>query len=147
MPTPRPTVVRRETNPGGPIGQLPPEILDSLDNFYAEAVGVIQSLIAQSFQQTAASHGCSGLSLPGLPASSNCTLPAWFAGFRIAVDSAGPPKACNCLQVCDTTPACEGGAAAMHPEPGTTMQRESIPDALANRRRATELRLEDLPGD
>ena len=33
-----PTIVRRETNPDGPIGQLPPEILDSLDNFYAEAV-------------------------------------------------------------------------------------------------------------
>ena len=35
----------------------------------------------------------------------------------------------------------------MHPETGTTMQSESTPDALANRRRATELRLEDLPGD
>lgn len=33
-----PTMVRRETNPEGPIGQLPKEILDSLDNFYAEAV-------------------------------------------------------------------------------------------------------------
>ena len=32
-----PTIVRRETDPDGPIGQLPPEILDSLDNFYAEA--------------------------------------------------------------------------------------------------------------
>ena len=33
-----PTMVRRETDPDGPIGQLPAEILDSLDNFYAEAV-------------------------------------------------------------------------------------------------------------
>ena len=33
-----PAVVRRETNPDGPIGQLPPEILDSLDDFYADAV-------------------------------------------------------------------------------------------------------------
>lgn len=33
-----PAIVRRETNPDGPIGQLPPEILDSLDNFYVEAV-------------------------------------------------------------------------------------------------------------
>ena len=33
-----PTVVRRETRADGPIGQLPPEILDSLDNFYADAV-------------------------------------------------------------------------------------------------------------
>ena len=33
-----PAIVRRETSPDGPIGQLPPEILDSLDNFYAEAV-------------------------------------------------------------------------------------------------------------
>ncbi len=33
-----PTVIRRETNPDGPIGQLPAEILDGLDGFYAEAV-------------------------------------------------------------------------------------------------------------
>lgn len=33
-----PTVVRRETNPDGPIGQLPQEILGELDGFYADAV-------------------------------------------------------------------------------------------------------------
>ena len=33
-----PTIIRRETDPNGPIGQLPKEILDSLDDFYAEAV-------------------------------------------------------------------------------------------------------------
>lgn len=33
-----PAMVRRETRADGPIGQLPPEILDSLDNFYADAV-------------------------------------------------------------------------------------------------------------
>ena len=33
-----PTAIKRETNPDGPIGLLPKEILDSLDNFYAEAV-------------------------------------------------------------------------------------------------------------
>ena len=33
-----PTIVRRETNPDGPIGQLPKEILDELDGFYADAV-------------------------------------------------------------------------------------------------------------
>ncbi len=33
-----PTMVRRETNPGGPIGQLPEEILAELDGFYADAV-------------------------------------------------------------------------------------------------------------
>ena len=33
-----PTIIRRETDPDGPIGQLPKEILDSLDDFYAEAV-------------------------------------------------------------------------------------------------------------
>ena len=32
------TIIRRETDPDGPIGQLPAEILDSLDNFYADAV-------------------------------------------------------------------------------------------------------------
>lgn len=33
-----PTMVRRETNPDGPIGQLPAEILAELDGFYADAV-------------------------------------------------------------------------------------------------------------
>jgi NitT/TauT family transport system substrate-binding protein len=33
-----PTIIRRETNPDGPIGQLPAEILAELDGFYAEAV-------------------------------------------------------------------------------------------------------------
>ena len=33
-----PTIVNRETNPDGPIGQLPKEILGNLDEFYAEAV-------------------------------------------------------------------------------------------------------------
>lgn len=33
-----PTIIRRETNPDGPIGQLPKEILDGLDGFYKDAV-------------------------------------------------------------------------------------------------------------
>ncbi|WP_169054276.1 ABC transporter substrate-binding protein [Nitratireductor sp. XY-223] len=33
-----PTIIRRETDPDGPIGQLPPEILDGLDQFYIDAV-------------------------------------------------------------------------------------------------------------
>ena len=33
-----PTMVARETNPDGPIGQLPAEILAELDTFYADAV-------------------------------------------------------------------------------------------------------------
>ena len=33
-----PTIIRRETNPDGPIGRLPKEILDSLDAFYVDAV-------------------------------------------------------------------------------------------------------------
>lgn len=33
-----PTIIRRETNPDGPIGQLPKEVLEELDGFYAEAV-------------------------------------------------------------------------------------------------------------
>jgi len=33
-----PTIIARETDPDGPIGQLPPEILGELDTFYAEAV-------------------------------------------------------------------------------------------------------------
>lgn len=32
------TIIRRETDPNGPIGQLPKEILDSLDGFYSDAV-------------------------------------------------------------------------------------------------------------
>lgn len=33
-----PTIIRRETSPDGPIGQLPAEILAELDGFYADAV-------------------------------------------------------------------------------------------------------------
>ena len=33
-----PTIISRETNPDGPIGQLPKEILGELDTFYSEAV-------------------------------------------------------------------------------------------------------------
>lgn len=33
-----PTIISRETDPDGPIGQLPAEILSGLDEFYAEAV-------------------------------------------------------------------------------------------------------------
>ena len=33
-----PTIIRRETNPDGAIGQLPPEILAELDGFYTDAV-------------------------------------------------------------------------------------------------------------
>ena len=33
-----PTIISRETNPDGPIGQLPPEILGELDAFYTDAV-------------------------------------------------------------------------------------------------------------
>ena len=33
-----PTIIRRETNPDGPIGQLPKEVLAELDGFYTEAV-------------------------------------------------------------------------------------------------------------
>jgi len=32
-----PTIISKETDPEGPIGQLPKEILDELDNFYTEA--------------------------------------------------------------------------------------------------------------
>ncbi|POF29801.1 ABC transporter substrate-binding protein [Roseibium marinum] len=33
-----PTIISKETDPNGPIGQLPPEILGTLDEFYAAAV-------------------------------------------------------------------------------------------------------------
>lgn len=33
-----PTIIRRETDPDGPIGQLPKEVLAELDGFYKEAV-------------------------------------------------------------------------------------------------------------
>ncbi len=33
-----PSIVAKETNPDGPIGQLPPEILGNLDEFYSAAV-------------------------------------------------------------------------------------------------------------
>lgn len=33
-----PTIISRETDPNGPIGQLPQEILDGIDGFYTDAV-------------------------------------------------------------------------------------------------------------
>ena len=42
-------------------------------------------------------------------------------------------------------PAEEGGFTAFNPETGTTTQGESVPDALANLREATELYLEEFP--
>ncbi len=33
-----PTIIRRETDPNGPIGQLPKEVLAELDGFYSDAV-------------------------------------------------------------------------------------------------------------
>ncbi|NDP42173.1 MAG: type II toxin-antitoxin system HicB family antitoxin [Aromatoleum sp.] len=42
-------------------------------------------------------------------------------------------------------PAAEGGFTALNPETGTTTQGESVEDALANLREATELYLEEFP--
>jgi predicted RNase H-like HicB family nuclease len=43
------------------------------------------------------------------------------------------------------TPAEEGGFVAFNPETGTTSQGETISDALANLREATDLYLEEFP--
>jgi predicted RNase H-like HicB family nuclease len=43
------------------------------------------------------------------------------------------------------TPAPEGGYVAFNPETGTTTQGESVEEALANLREATELYLEEFP--
>jgi predicted RNase H-like HicB family nuclease len=43
------------------------------------------------------------------------------------------------------TPATEGGYVAFNPETGTTTQGETIEEALANLREATELYLEEFP--
>lgn len=43
------------------------------------------------------------------------------------------------------TPAEEGGFVALNPETGTASQGESIEEALANLREATELYLEEFP--
>jgi predicted RNase H-like HicB family nuclease len=42
-------------------------------------------------------------------------------------------------------PAPEGGFTAFNPETGTTTQGESVEEALANLREATELYLEEFP--
>ena len=42
-------------------------------------------------------------------------------------------------------PAAEGGFTALNPETGTTTQGESVEEALANLREATELCLEEFP--
>lgn len=44
-------------------------------------------------------------------------------------------------------PALEGGFTAFNPETGTTSQGETVPEALANLREATELYLEEFPID
>jgi predicted RNase H-like HicB family nuclease len=43
------------------------------------------------------------------------------------------------------TPAIEGGYVALNPETGTTTQGESIEEAIANLKEATELYLEEFP--
>ncbi len=43
------------------------------------------------------------------------------------------------------TPVEEGGFVALNPETGTTTQGDSMDDALANLREATELYLEEFP--
>lgn len=43
------------------------------------------------------------------------------------------------------TPASEGGYVAYNPETGTTTQGETVEEALANLREATELYLEEFP--
>ena len=42
-------------------------------------------------------------------------------------------------------PAAEGGFVALNPETGTTSQGETVEEALANLREATELYLEEFP--
>lgn len=42
-------------------------------------------------------------------------------------------------------PAEEGGFIALNPETGSTTQGESVPEAVANLREATELYLEEFP--
>jgi predicted RNase H-like HicB family nuclease len=42
-------------------------------------------------------------------------------------------------------PASDGGFTALNPETGTTTQGETVEDALANLREATELYLEEFP--
>jgi predicted RNase H-like HicB family nuclease len=43
------------------------------------------------------------------------------------------------------TPAVEGGYVALNPETGTASQGETIDEALANLKEATELYLEEFP--
>ncbi|HTG44021.1 MAG TPA: type II toxin-antitoxin system HicB family antitoxin [Verrucomicrobiae bacterium] len=43
------------------------------------------------------------------------------------------------------TPDAEGGFVALNPETGTTTQGETMQEALANLREATELYLEEFP--
>ncbi len=42
-------------------------------------------------------------------------------------------------------PASEGGFVALNPETGTTSQGESVEEALANLREATEIYLDEFP--
>jgi NitT/TauT family transport system substrate-binding protein len=64
-----PTIISRETNPDGPIGQLPKEVLGNLDQFYTDAVagglydanggGINAAKADMVFQSRPASRRCS----------------------------------------------------------------------------------------
>ena len=52
---------------------------------------------------------------------------------------------CSMLLTAVLIPAQEGGFVALNPETGSTTQGESVPEAIANLREATELYLEEFP--
>jgi predicted RNase H-like HicB family nuclease len=56
-----------------------------------------------------------------------------------------PVTLCPMLLTAVLIPAEEGGFVAFNPETGSTTQGESVPEAIANLREATEIYLEEFP--
>jgi predicted RNase H-like HicB family nuclease len=54
-------------------------------------------------------------------------------------------EACFMLLTAVLLPAAEGGFSALNPETGSTSQGDTVEEALANLREATELYVEEFP--
>lgn len=74
----------------------------------------------------------------------------WCQPLRFRLDArhnvaGGQPGGLKMLLTAVLIPAPEGGFTALNPETGSTSQGETVEEAIANLREATELYLEEFP--
>jgi predicted RNase H-like HicB family nuclease len=99
-----------------------------IDPTYPEVIGALDPPLSSSSKGPSLSTNALGF---GLESRDNwCSVPE---GIPIMVLTAV------------LIPAAEGGFTALNPETGTTTQGESVEEAVANLREATELYLEEFP--